>query len=165
MYRLIMCNCVRRMWRGCFAGCDGYETLMNLGWGRGVMEEALEEGEKRMRIILKQMTCHQELHKMVTTVCVNYTTSLLAAADPRGPTNWSCSPLRMLPLSEGVSVVSAVAKLPSSPVSKVAVENESYQTIRDGSMVTRSWVGGLDPLGLLTRQHDLFQPFPSLNFG
>lgn len=60
---------------------------MNLGWGRGVMEEALEEGEKRMRIILKQMTCHQELHKMVTTVCVNYTTSLLAAADPRGPTN------------------------------------------------------------------------------
>lgn len=54
-----------------------------------------------MGIILKQMNLHQELHEMATTVCVNYTTLLWAAADPRGPTNGSCSPLRMLPQSKG----------------------------------------------------------------
>jgi len=51
------------------------------------MEDALEEGEKRMGVILKQMSCCQELHEMATIVCVNYTTLVLAAANPRGPTN------------------------------------------------------------------------------
>ena len=37
------------------------------------MEEALKEGEKRMGIILKQMSCRQEPHEMAMTVCVNYT--------------------------------------------------------------------------------------------
>lgn len=105
---------------------------------------------------------------METTICVNYTTLLLVAADLRGATNQSWSPLRMFPQSkgglQGICALGTVAKLPSSPASKIAVENDSYQILRGGSLVTRSGVGGLDPLGLTIRQSDLFQPFPALNF-
>lgn len=59
-------------------------------FGLGVTEEALEEGEKRMGIILKQEVrkCTKWQQPFVLIVnCVNYTTLLLAAADPRGPTS------------------------------------------------------------------------------
>lgn len=82
--------------------------LCGLRWLQGSDEFGLgmcggvwrRKERKRMRIILKQMSCCHEPHEMAMTICVNYTTLLLAAA-LRVPTNWSCSPLRMLSQSEG----------------------------------------------------------------
>lgn len=85
---------------------------------------------KRMGIILKQMSCCHEPHKMAMTVCVNYTTLLLAAAAPRVPTTWSCSPLRMLSQSEGdLQGIYTVQLQTSSPISKSQLKKKATKLL------------------------------------
>lgn len=115
------------------------------------------------------MSCHQEPHEMATAICVSSPALFLAAGDPRVPANWSCNPLKTHYQRtgdlQGICALSTVSKLALSPASKILVENESNQKNRGGRQVTRSGEGGFDVLGHRTIQHNLFQPFPTLNFG